>query len=107
MYAYRLDQGPCSLRALCLQAQTTNPSFIAADQERGSVYSVSEISDFKGQQSGSVRSYEADRETGRLTLLNQVASLGAGPCYVSLDRTGKYVFVTNYQSGSIAAFPVL
>jgi 6-phosphogluconolactonase len=38
--------------------------------------------------------------------LNQVPTRGAGPCYVSLDKTGAYVLVANYDSGSIASFPV-
>ena len=39
--------------------------------------------------------------------LNQVSSHGAGPCYVSLDRTGKYVLAANYDGGNVAVFPVL
>jgi 6-phosphogluconolactonase len=107
IYAYRFDQAFGHLTALGLQAQTTNPSFIAVNQEGGLVYSVSEISDFKGGQSGSVLSYKAECKTGRLTLLNRLASCGGAPCYISLDKTGKCVFVTNYQSGSIVAFPIL
>jgi 6-phosphogluconolactonase len=38
--------------------------------------------------------------------LNQVASRGAGPCYLSLDKTGKYVLVANYDSGTVAVFPI-
>ncbi|MEJ0082682.1 MAG: beta-propeller fold lactonase family protein [Puia sp.] len=30
----------------------------------------------------------------------------AAPCYVSEDKTGKWVFVANYCSGSLAALPV-
>jgi 6-phosphogluconolactonase len=39
--------------------------------------------------------------------LNQVASGGADPCYITVDNTGKYVLVANYTGGSIAAFPIL
>jgi 6-phosphogluconolactonase len=38
--------------------------------------------------------------------LNQVSSHGAGPCHVSLDKTGKNVLVANYDGGSVAVFPV-
>jgi 6-phosphogluconolactonase len=38
--------------------------------------------------------------------LNRVSSRGSGPCHVAVDKTGKWVFVANYNSGSLAAFPV-
>src|SRR5205807_205961 len=31
---------------------------------------------------------------------------GADPCYISFDRTGKYVLVANYTGGTVAVFPV-
>jgi len=54
-----------------------------------------------------VSAFAIDHKSGRLTLLNQVASGGADPCYVSLDKTGKHVLVANYSGGSVAVFPVL
>lgn len=43
---------------------------------------------------------------GELTELNQVASGGAGPVYVSLTPEGRHLLVANYVSGSIAVLPV-
>jgi 6-phosphogluconolactonase len=44
-------------------------------------------------------------DAGRsLTLLNKVSSEGGDPSYVSLDKTGKYLFDANYQGGSIIAW---
>jgi 6-phosphogluconolactonase len=36
-----------------------------------------------------------------------VASGGAGPCHLTVDKTGKYVLVANYGGGSLAVFPIL
>ena len=55
---------------------------------------------------GSVNAFLIDRTTGKLTLLNRQSSGDAGPCYVSVDRTGKCVLVANYGGGSCAALPV-
>ncbi len=41
-----------------------------------------------------------------MSLLNEVASRGAGPCYIALDKTGKYVLVANYPGGNVAVFPI-
>jgi 6-phosphogluconolactonase len=40
-------------------------------------------------------------------LLNELPSRGSAPCYVSFDRTGKYVLVANYGGGSLTVFPML
>ncbi len=40
-------------------------------------------------------------------LLNEVASRGADPCYIALDRTGKYLLVANYTGGNVAVLPLL
>src|SRR5699024_8229724 len=54
----------------------------------------------------SVSSFAFDKETGSLTFLNKQSSGGGSPCYVSVDATGKAVFVANYAGGSLAMLPV-
>ena len=71
------------------------------------LYAANEISDYHGKKSGAVSAFAIDRKSGKLTFLNELPSGGAGPCYVSLDKTGKHVIVANYDSGSVAVFPVL
>ena len=46
-------------------------------------------------------------EDGQLELLNTVPSGGAGPTYVSLHPSGRFLLVANYFGGSVAVFPVL
>jgi 6-phosphogluconolactonase len=90
-----------------LAAKTASPSFLAIDPSLRHLYAVNEIQDNNGEKSGGVSAFTIDRETGKLTFLNEVASRGTDPCHVSLDKTGKYVMVANYSSGSVAVFPVL
>src|SRR5437660_1520797 len=42
-----------------------------------------------------------------ITMKNSQCSRGADPCYITVDKTGKYVLVANYTGGSLAVFPVL
>jgi 6-phosphogluconolactonase len=51
-----------------------------------------------------VSAYAVDRATARLTLLNRQPSGGGDPSYISLDRTGQFVFAANYQGGNIAVW---
>jgi len=107
IYAYRFDAGTGRLTSLGLAAESVNPSFLAVDPSRRFLYAVNELSDYQGAKSGGVSAFAIDGRTGKLKFLNEVASRGAGPCHVSLDKTGKYVLVANYDGGSVAVFPVL
>lgn len=106
IYAYRYDASSGRMTSLGLAAETVNPSFLAVDRSRKFLYAVNEVQDYKGAKSGAVTAFAIDHKTGKLSRLNEVASRGEDPCYISLDKTGKYVLVANYTSGNIAVFPV-
>ena len=107
IYAYRFDPDTAEITPLGLVAETINPSFLAVHPNHRFLYAVNEVGDYKGQKSGAVSAFAIDHATGKLTLLSQVASKGADPCYITVDKTGKYVLVANYTGGSVAVFPVL
>ncbi len=105
VYAFRFDDSTGKLAALGLAAETPNPSFLAVSPNGRFVYAANE------ENAGSVSAFAIDSALGdaaKATLwpLNAVSSRGAGPCHVALDKTGKWLFVSNYNSGSVAAFPV-
>ena len=106
IYAYRFDAASFELTPLGVAAETANPSFLAIDPSRRFLYAVNEVQKYKGASSGSVSAFGINRQTGKLSLLNEVASRGADPCYVAFDKTGKYALVANYTGGSVAVFPV-
>jgi len=107
IYGYRFDADTGQVTPLGVMAETVNPSFVAVHPNRRFFYAVNEVTDYKGRSSGAVSAFAIDRASGKLTLLNEVPSRGADPCYVSLDKEGKHVLVANYTGGSIAVFPVL
>ena len=111
IYAYRFDAASSELTSLGLAAETVNPSFLAIDPSRRFLYAVNEVQKYKDAKSGVVSAFaidhqKGDRQTGRVQLLNEVASRGADPCYIAFDKTGKFVLVANYTGGSVAVFPV-
>jgi 6-phosphogluconolactonase len=80
------------------------PAFFVIHPDGRHLYVSNSVNTFQGQPVGAVSAYAVDPATARLTLLNQQASGGADANYVSLDATGRYLFVANYQGGNIAAF---
>ncbi len=107
IYAYRFDAATGQATPLGLAAETTNPSFVALHPNGRFLYAVNEVHNYKGPNSGGVSAFSIDRASGKLTFLNEVPSRGADPCYITVDKTGKYVLVANYTGGSVASFPVM
>jgi 6-phosphogluconolactonase len=105
IYAYRFDAASSELTPLGVAAETTNPSFLAIDPSRRFLYAVNEVPKYKGGNSGAVSAFAINRQTGKLSLVNEVASRGADPCYIAFDKTGKFILVANYTGGSVAVFP--
>lgn len=108
IYRCRLEPATGRLSPPELAIEAQNPSFLVVHPqgpllyaaERPVVYAVNEVN------TGSVSAYAVDRAQGTLRLLNRQSSRGAGPCHVSVDRTGRYVLVANYGSGSVAVLPI-
>ncbi|HKO52517.1 MAG TPA: lactonase family protein, partial [Polyangiaceae bacterium] len=75
------------------------PSFLAFDPTLAHLYAVNEAD-------AKVASFSVDAKTGDLTFLNRVASGGGAPAFVSVDRSGKYLMVANYNGGTTRVFPI-
>lgn len=104
IYVYRFNPATGRLTSLGLAAETENPSFLAVAPDGRYLYAVNEM--IGGKRNGAVSAFAINLRTGKLTFLNQLSSEGSSPCYVSLDKTGKYALVANYGSGSVAVFPL-
>jgi 6-phosphogluconolactonase len=106
IYSFRFDSGTGSLTSMAVAATTPDPSFLTVAHNEKYLYAANELSEFGGKKSGAVTSYSIDAQSGKLVQLNQVASGGADPCYVSFDQSGEYLLVANYTGGSVSTFPV-
>lgn len=103
IYVYEFDASSGKASYKNKVTGITNPSYLAISTNQQFVYAVNEA----GPGKGSVSSFNFDKQSGALTLLNQKPSGGDGPCYVSVDKAGKNVFVANYSGGSFSALPVM
>jgi 6-phosphogluconolactonase len=107
IYVYRFDATTGQLSAMGVAAESIDPSFLAVHPNGKYLYAVNELGEYGGAKSGAVSAFAIGKKSGKLTLLNQVPSGGADPCYISFDKTGKFVLVANYTGGSAAVFPIL
>jgi 6-phosphogluconolactonase len=101
--AFRFDLTTGTLTPLGQAAEIEHPSFLAIAPNRRFLYAVSEGSDAAGS---GVSAFAIDATAGKLRLLNRQPAGGSGPCYVAVDAGGRNVLIANYNSGSVAVFPV-
>jgi 6-phosphogluconolactonase len=102
----RLDPATGGLTPVQTVPDVANPSFLALHPRRPLLYAVNAVPEQDGRPGGSVSAFAVDPATGGLTFLNRQPSHGAGPCHVSVDRSGRWAFVANFGGGSIAALPI-
>lgn len=102
IYVYTFNSQTGELEYKNKATDIENPSYLTLSPDLKNVYVVSE---FGNDPTGMVYAYGYDSGTGKLTFKNKVSAGGEGPCYVSTDHSGKYVFTANYGSGSLAAIP--
>ncbi len=100
IYAWRFNPATGKLTSMGLSAETSNPSFLAVHPNRRFLYAVNENS------KGTVSAFAIDSATAKLKFLNSASSRGDGPCHLAVDQSGKFLFVANYGSGSVAVLPI-
>ena len=105
IYRCDFDASTGKLGAPELAAETKDPSFLAIHPTQKFLYAVGE-GGLPGKKGGGVSAFSLDAKTGELKLLNQDSSVGAGPCHIVVDRSGKNALVANYGGGSVAVLPI-
>jgi 6-phosphogluconolactonase len=105
IYGYRMDGVSGALRRFNA-FKSVNPSFLTIDRSKRYVYAVNEVPDYAGKPGGGVSAFAIDAATGNLRLLNEQATQGADPCYLTVDSRRKALLVANYTSGSLSVLPV-
>ena len=85
----------------------TSPSCLVFNDKGTRLYSANETDRVGTEKHGTVSAFSVNRADGKLELLNKVRSGGAGPTYVSLHPSGRFLFVANYFGGSVAVLPIL
>src|SRR5438128_1864338 len=85
----------------------TSPSCLALNASGTRLYSANETDRVGERKEGTVSAFAINRADGKLELLNAVRSGGAGPTYVSVHPSGRFLLVANYFGGSVAVLPIL
>jgi 6-phosphogluconolactonase (cycloisomerase 2 family) len=106
IHLFRVDRDTGALTAADVHEMGTSPSCLALNAAGTRMYSANETDHVGDKKEGTVSAFAVDRATGKLKPLNTVSSGGAGPTFVSVHPSGRFVLVANYFGGSVAVLPV-
>jgi 6-phosphogluconolactonase (cycloisomerase 2 family) len=107
IHIFKVDRETGALSPAGVFEQGSSPSCLVLNSAGTRMYSANETDQFDGSGAGSVSALAIDPSDGKLALLNTVSSGGAGPTYVSIHPSGRFVLVANYFGGSVAVLPIL
>jgi len=109
IYVARFHAATGTLDPASLAAPMINPSFLTISPDHKFVYAVSEDPTSVGpplDHESFVSAFSIDQATGKLKLLNTVAASGTSTCFISIDKTGHFIFLANFGSGNITTIHI-
>ena len=98
--AARFDAKNGRLSPIGIVAEVRKPAWLLAHPTLPVLYSVSEVSN-----ESRVFAFSRDPSTGKLTLINSVASGGGGATHLAFDEAAKALFVAHYGTGHVSWLP--
>ncbi|HEY2342994.1 MAG TPA: beta-propeller fold lactonase family protein, partial [Chthoniobacteraceae bacterium] len=106
IHVFEVDRASGALTSRGLHEQKTGPTSLVLNSAGTRLYSSNETEHLAENDAGSISAFSIDRSTGEITVMNTASSGGAGPTYVSLHPSGRFLFAANYFGGSIVVLPI-
>lgn len=98
---YRMDAHSGAWAHVQLLAGIPNPSFLALDAGRRTLYCV-----HGGNTYRAASAFAVDQQSGHLTFLNTQDCGGANPVHLDIHPSGRFLVVASYTDGMVAALPI-
>jgi 6-phosphogluconolactonase (cycloisomerase 2 family) len=106
IHLFRVDRTTGALTPAGVHEMGTSPSHLAVNAAGTRLYSANETDHTGPDKAGTISAFAINRADGALTPINTVGSGGAGPTYVSVHPSGRFLLVANYFGGSVAVLPI-
>jgi 6-phosphogluconolactonase len=100
IYRARWDAATGEIGKVELAIAAARPNYLAMHPKLPVLYTTNETAG----PSASISCYHVDAADATLSPLNKIWSQADGPCYVSVDRTGRMAFAADYGGGGFAAY---
>lgn len=107
LYVFSFDRQRKELTKIQTVGDGASPNFLAVHPNKQFLYAIYDQTVSSKNREGAVVSYKINSATGGLSRLNEQPANGTGPAHLSVDPKGRFVYVANYGSGSLAVYPIL
>jgi len=107
IHLFQVNRATGEMTPAGIHEMGTSPGCLALNTSGTRLYSANETDRMGEDKEGSVSAFAINRADGRLEMLNTVRSGGAGPTFVSMHPSRRFVLVANYLGGSVAVLPIL
>jgi 6-phosphogluconolactonase len=104
IYVYQFNPVTASV-TITDSIESSNPSFLTVAPGGSYVFAVNEDAD-STKPGGGVSAFTFNKKWGKLNPINKVSSAGNHPCYITIDKKGKWLIVGNYSSGNFSVLRV-
>jgi 6-phosphogluconolactonase len=101
IYAFSFDRAKRTLKLLQTVPSLESPSYLTLHPSGKFLYSVNRGRADIADNGGSVSAYGIDPASGKLSGIGHRSSYGDDPCHITIDNTGKYAFISNYNRGNL------
>ena len=101
IYAFSFDRTKRTLKLLQTVPSLESPSYLTLHPSGKFLYSVNRGRADATDNGGSVSAYGVDPKSGKLSGIGHRSSYGDDPCHISIDNTGEYAFISNYNRGNL------
>lgn len=85
-------------------AEVVNPSFVKLSPNGKFLFAVSELGPEDGD-TGYIYSFTTEKD-GRLQQVSKLATEGLAPAHIEVDRSGKFLFISNYMGGVVMMYRI-
>ena len=107
LYACSYDERTGRLTMLDQASGLPNPTFLVPDEDKRTIYAITEIKDEDGKRNGAAAAFRFDPEAERLQRLNLEATTPGTTCHIELDRTRRLAITSSYHGGTRGVSSVL
>lgn len=107
IHLFQINRATGAMTPAGIHAMGTSPSCLAVNAAGTHLYSTNETDRVGKEKHGTVSSFTISKQDGSLKPLNTVSSGGAGPTYVSIHPSGRFLLIANYFGGSVSVIPIL
>jgi 6-phosphogluconolactonase len=107
IHLFQVNRASGAMAPAGIHEMANSPSSLTLNSAGTHLYSANETDRSGDDKEGTVSAFAINRMDGKLNLLNTVPSGGAGPTYVSIHPSGRFLLVANYFGGSVAVLPIL